>query len=290
MRVRYSFSSRRTRKLDKITKQKQKYPDIASKIIAVSDVILEILDARFINETRNSPLEKEIVKQNKKLIYVLNKSDLIDKKISENLRKELYPYVFVSCTKRTGIRALRNLIKKVSKTLEKREKRELKGGKIVEGEVGKIKVGVIGYPNVGKSSLLNVLVGKSSAGVGSDAGFTKGLQKIRLSEEIVLIDSPGVIPDEKYSSIDKKKLAEHTIFGGRSFSQIREPDIVVANIMLKYPEVLEKHYKIRADGDSEILIEEYGKRKGFMKSGGKVNEDRVSREILKDWQEGKIRF
>lgn len=289
MRVRYSFSSRRTGKLDKMTKQKQKYPDIASKIVAVSDVILEILDARFVQETRNNDLEKEIVKQGKKIIYVLNKSDLVDDKLDEKSRRELKPYIFVSCTKRKGIKDLRNLIKKVSKTVEKREKRELKGGKIVDGAVGKVKVGVIGYPNVGKSSLLNLLVGKSSAGVGSDAGFTKGIQKIKLSDDIVLIDAPGVIPDKKYSSTDRVKLAEHTIVGGRSFSQVKEPDMVVANLMLKYPEVLEKYYKIKAEGDSELLLESFGKKKGYMKRGGKVDEDKAAREILKDWQAGDIR-
>jgi len=290
MRTRYSFSSRRTRKIDNIRRQRQKYPDIASKIVAVSDIVLEILDARFINETRNLELEKEIERQNKKLIYVLNKSDLVSTKLERIIKEELYPYVFVSCTKRRGVKDLRNLIKKVSKSIEKREKREFKGGKIIESEEGKIKVGVIGYPNTGKSSLLNLLAGKSSAGVGADAGFTKGIQKIKLSDDIVLIDAPGVIPKVNYSSNDKVKLAEHAIVGGRSFSQVKDPELVVANLMLQYPGVLEKYYKIEAENDAEILIEELGKKKGFMKVGGKVDEDRVSREILKDWQKGIIRF
>jgi ribosome biogenesis GTPase A len=137
--------------------------------------------------------------------------------------------------------------------------------------------------------LLNVLIGKSSAGVGSDAGFTKGIQKIKLSKGIILIDTPGVIPKEDYSHSEMQKIAGHTILGGRSYSQVKEPVFVVQEIMLKFPGILEKHYEIEANGDAEILIEELGKKQGFLKKGGIVNEDTTARSILKDWQTGKIR-
>src|SRR5690606_27219401 len=102
----------------------------------------------------------------------------------------IYPYVLVSCTKRKGIKKLRDLIKITAKKIEKKEKREIKKDKIIVSENEKVKVGIIGYPNTGKSSLINILSGKGGAGVGSDAGFTKNIQKIRLSEDVVLIDSP----------------------------------------------------------------------------------------------------
>ena len=98
MRVQYLFSSRRTRRIAKIRKQRQKYPDISHKIVTVSDIILEVLDARFIKETRNIELETEIKKQKKKLIYVLNKSDLVKtKKVPKNFTS----YVFISCELKT---------------------------------------------------------------------------------------------------------------------------------------------------------------------------------------------
>lgn len=289
MRPRYSFSSRRNRRIDKIKKQRQKYPDILKKLVSISDIILEILDARFPEKTRNKEIEKEILKQNKKLIYVLNKADLIEKtKIQEY--NYLSPSVIISCTKRKGIKKLRNFIKQISKSIEKKEKKILKGEKIIESEDNKIKVGVIGYPNTGKSSLLNILVGKSSAGVGSDAGFTKGLQKIKLTEEIVLIDSPGVIPEKEYSQTEESKIAKHTIVGGRSYTQVKEPEIIIHNLMKEFPGILEKYYKIQAESDSEKLIEELGKSKGFFKKGGEVDEDKTARFILKDWQIGKIKL
>lgn len=268
MRVRYSFSSRRTGHLDKMRKQRKTYPELIKKIIQDSDIILEVLDARFPEETRNHEIEKEIKKLKKKIIYVLNKSDLTKKKIIE-----ISPTIAVSCKERKGIKNLRNLIKQLSKKIIKE---------------GKISVGVIGYPNTGKSSLINILIGKASAGTGAQAGFTRGIQKLKLDANTILFDSPGVIPEKEYSGTEKEKIAKHTIVGGRSYSQVKEPEIVIANIMKKYPDVLEKFYKIKANKDSEILIETLGKKRGFLKRGGEINEDQTARHILRDWQEGKI--
>lgn len=254
--------------LKNIRKQRKKYPALLEEIISQSDIILEILDARFPEKTRNKEIEKQIESKNKKLIYVLNKSDLTIKKPPLSLS------IFVSCKNRKGIRRLREQIKIQAKKIKK----------------DKIVVGVIGYPNTGKSSLINVLIGKSSARTGAEAGFTKAIQKLKLDSNIVLLDSPGVIPEKEYSGIQKEKIAEHTLVGGRSYAQVKEPDLVIAKLIKEYPNVLEKFYKINAKGNSEILIEELGKKKGFRKKRGEVNEDKTSRYILKDWQTGKIKI
>ncbi|KHO55323.1 MAG: hypothetical protein QT10_C0003G0040 [archaeon GW2011_AR19] len=298
MKPRYSFSSRRTRHTENINKQRGKYPMLILKIIRDSDIILEILDARFIEETRNPEIEEQIKKypkeypkeghkdtkqeilhkghkQNKKLIYVLNKSDLLLNKKEKKIN--LFPSILISCKERRDIKKLRNLIKILSKKIKK-----------PFGE--KILVGIIGYPNTGKSSLINLLIGKSSAGVGSEAGFTKGIQKLKLDENIFILDSPGVIPEEQYTHLEKDKISKQTIAGGRSFSQVKDPEIVVAKLISVYPQILEKFYDIQTNGDSEILIEELGRKKGFLKKGGFVDEDRTARHILRDWQTGEIRI
>ena len=101
-RVRYSFSSRRTGHIKNIRKQKKKIPSLIKEIVEVSDIVLEILDARFIQETRNKELEGLIKHQEKKIIYVLNKSDLVDlkSKILEVSLFKISPYIFVSCKRR----------------------------------------------------------------------------------------------------------------------------------------------------------------------------------------------
>ena len=288
--VQYTYSSHRTRRIDKIRKQRVKYPQVAKNIVDTSDIILEILDARFIEETQNTELEEEIKKQNKKIIYVLNKSDLVKPSKLKKITEKLRPYAIVSATNRKGIKDLRDLIKRIAKAVDKREKREILKDKVVfnPDAQNKIKVGVIGYPNAGKSSILNVLSGKSAAGVGADAGFTKNIQKIKLSEDIILIDSPGVIPEDQYSLTDKEKIAEHSLFGGKSYTQIKEPDMAVFQLFKRNKDTLNSFYKTNAE-DSDELIEQVGKQKGVLKKGGEVDEDKAAREILKAWQFGQIK-
>jgi len=252
-------------------------------------VILEVLDARFFEETRNLELEDEIKKQNKKIIYVLNKADLVKSSALSEIKRSVFPYAVVSCKDRKGIKNLRNLIKRLAKNMERVETREILKDKVVLGNGSKVKVGVIGYPNTGKSSLINLLSGKSSAGVGSDAGFTKNVQKIRLSENVVLVDSPGVIPEEEYSTSEKKKIAKMSLVGGKSYTQIKEPELAIDELYETHKNVLEKYYELESD-DSEDFLEKVGRRKNFLKKGGKVDFDKTSREILRVWQKGEIKF
>jgi len=279
-RVRYSFSSRRTGHIENIRKQREDFPEITLKLIDESDIILEIIDARFIEETRNKELEELIKKKRKLLIYILNKSDLVDKsKFDRDKLKEMYPYVFVSAKTKRGVKDLRARIKIEAKRVE-----------YPIDTSGKIRIAIIGYPNTGKSSLINVLLGRHSAGTASEAGYTKGIQKVKLSEGIHLIDSPGVIPRKQYSKTESEKMSQQAKVGGRSFNQVKEPEIVIQQIVRDHKGVLESHYNIDSKGDSEILVEELGKRMGFFKKKGIINEDQVARFIVREWQEGKIKI
>jgi hypothetical protein len=260
--------------------ERPKYPELAEKIVQMSDIILEVLDARFIQETRNIEVEDKIKNLKKKIIYVFNKSDLIDvKRMKAKEIISLTPKVFVSCITKKGGKELRNKIKITSYHVEKP----------VDTKLKKITVGIIGYPNTGKSSLINLLVGKPAAGIGADAGFTHGIQKVNLTSNIVLLDSPGVISKKDYSDSNLSAISKHTKVGARSYSQVKNPAMVVSDLIKEFPKVFDDFYNIDSEGDSEILVEKLGRKKGILKKGNEVDEDRTSRLILKDWQEGRIR-
>lgn len=277
MRVRYSFSSRRTRTIDQHNQHRSEFPALVRELVNKCEIILEVLDARFLEETRNAYLEGEIQKEGKKIIYVLNKADLVDK---SKLKKQalalgLYPFVPVSCKSRKGSSELRERIKIESKTLKT--------------NFPQIHIGVIGYPNTGKSSIINLLAGKAYAKTASEAGFTKGIQKIKISDDVMIIDTPGVIPQKEYSMQDSGKMVAHTKVSARGYDRAKDPEFIVHELMQQYPGILEKFYHIEANGDSELLIDELGKKKNFLLSGKRIDTDRAARIILKDWQEGKIK-
>lgn len=276
--------ARSMKRLKNLKKQRGKYPLLLERVIEISDIILEILDARFPKEMRNKEIEKLVKNKGKKIIYVLNKSDLTLKR-----DKRLNPRVFVSCKNKKGVTELRNKIKQEAAKIAPKgvpPNTEAGGKKI--GEYNRVQVGVIGYPNTGKSSLINLLIRRTSAKTGSEAGFTKGIQKLRLTENIQLLDSPGVIPAEEYSMASEEKIARHVKFGGRSYSQVKNPELVLNEIVKSNKKELEKFYKIKFK-DAEDLIEKIGKIKGFLKKGGEVNSDRAAKAVLKDWQLGSIK-
>jgi len=118
VRVRYSFGSRHTGRIGNIKKQRAKYPQVMKEVIEISDIVLEILDARYIEDTRNLEIEKEVVDAGKKLIYVFNKCDLVSvRKLEKNLPRWMRPYVIVSATKRIGLNDLKGRVKMEAKRI-----------------------------------------------------------------------------------------------------------------------------------------------------------------------------
>lgn len=285
-RVRYSFSSRKTGHLENIDKQKEKFPDLLKKVIQISDIILQVLDARFVEEMLNEEILDQLKGTKKKLIYVINKSDLVDiKKVKKSeILKHLKDYVFVSAKSGKGVTELRNKIKILSNQIRGEQKKKDNQD---ESFKQRIQVGIVGYPNAGKSSLINLLTRKGSTKVSSTSGYTKGLQKVKLIKDVLIIDSPGVIPTYEYTTTKKGHFSEHAKVNARSYDQVKDPQEIIEYLFEKHAEDLNSYYNTNAINSNE-LMDYVGKEKKLLKKGGKINEDRTARFILKDWQEGKI--
>ena len=259
-----------------ITNEHRKAFDlIAKEVIAVSDIVLEILDVRFIEQTRIPILEKMITDAGKKLIFILNKSDLVDTKqmVEEGKLGDVKPYVFVSSKLRRGkLQLLRKIKMEIAKANIK---------------FPRAHVGIIGYPNTGKSTLINYLAGRKSAPTSSEANYTRGAQKIRLTRDIILLDTPGVVPPMEDNLLQRSIIKKAEI-GAEKYTQTKDPELVVGNLIRKHGSEIEKFYGMEHEEDYEELAEKLGRKFNLLLKGNRVDLDKTYRRILKDWQEGKI--
>ena len=245
------------------------------------DIVYEVIDARM-------PISSKIVDiddliKDKPRILVVTKYDLCDKvetdKILDKYRKIGYNVVALdlmegNCNELISL--TKNIMKdinvdRVNKGMKERTARVL----------------IIGAPNVGKSTLINRLVGRKSAGVGNTPGFTKSLSWIRVNKDIELLDSPGIL----WPKMEDQEVA-HTL---AAFSSIKEEilnlDEIASYILRKmfelYPEKLEMRYGITEL--DEALIEVYdiiGKKRGALSKGGVTDYERVSDIIVRDLKNG----
>lgn len=243
--------------------------NIVNKVIGDADILLLILDSRMIDSTRNIEIEHKVEKAGKPLIYVMNKCDLVDKTYLENYKKKMKKIcIFVSAKNHLGTTMLRE---KIGITASK------------NGIKGEIKVGVLGYPNVGKSSIINALNGKSAAPVSSISGYTKAVQKVGVGGKIMMIDTPGVIP---YHEDDAKK---HSIIGTIDHNREKDPDVVALNLLNEFPGLIEEFYGVEIHEDKEETLEAIAIKLNMVLKAKEVDFMRASRKILFDWQTGKIR-
>ena len=256
-------------------KTEQHWQDVFQAVMKYTDVVLEILDARNPIATHNHVIEK-FIEQNKpsvEIILVLNKSDLIPKEILDEwmqyFKIKRYKIYSTSAKHRKGTMFLFHRL------------REL-------GNKGNQNILIVGYPNTGKSTLIQALTkNRKKVGVSSSAGFTRAIKKIKLTNEIYLIDTPGVIP------IDETNETEIAIKACMVADKVKDPLAVVEAIYKLLPRSqFERVYNIKTDTSDGIeeLIEKIGKKHGPLKSGGKVNDVEVQKRIIRDWQSNKLHY
>lgn len=245
---------------------------IAENVIKKVQIVLLIVDARMPQLSKNELLEALVARHEGILVRVFTKRDLVSEEGLKEL-KRLYPdgYI-VSGTKNIGVNKLKQGLMIMAKRMG----------------LDRPKVGVVGYPNVGKSALINALAHRARAKVSSKAGTTRGVQWVKAGS-LMILDSPGVVP-----MIDTEvRLA---MIGAKNPEKILNPEKVACRIIKdvggKNPASLKELYGIdyeKQKGDYDALLA-IGKARGFLLKGGIVDENRTAMQIIRDWQRGVLRI
>lgn len=247
------------------------------KVIDSSDVIIQVLDARDPTGTRSNSIETYLKKEKpwKHLIFVLNKCDLIPTWVTKRwvaVLSQEYPTLafHASLTNSFGKGSLIQLLRQFGK---------------LHTDKKQISVGFIGYPNVGKSSVINTLRSKKVCNVAPLAGETKVWQYITLMRRIFLIDCPGVV----YPSEDSE--SDIVLKGVVQVEKIKNPEEHIGAVLERAkPEYIQKTYRIPTWNSAEDFLEKLAFRTGKLLKGGEPDLSTVSKMVLNDWQRGRIPF
>ncbi len=250
--------------------------------IDLIDVVFEVIDARIPYSSKNEDINSII--SNKPRVLIITKTDLCDLDITNKWKKYYedkgYVVIMLDLINSSNLKELYNKIdpiigelnnKRISKGLKPRRARIL----------------VVGVPNVGKSTLINRLVGKKATNVGNKPGITKSLEWIRINDKLELLDTPGILMPKINDIEVAKNLASMTAIKEEVLN-IDEIAIYIINKMLSlYKDNIISRYNLTNTDDLIEVLDQIGKKIGAIKNN-EVDYDKVYLRVIKDLQEGRL--
>ena len=247
--------------------------------IDLIDIVFEVIDARIPKSSKNNDIE-DIIK-NKPRILIMTKSDLCDKNITLEWKKYYegkgYRVVLLDLL-HDNVNEIFSIVNELMESIN--SKRISKGLK-----PRRVRSLVLGIPNVGKSTLINRLVGKKAVNVGNKPGITKNLEWIRINDKLELLDTPGILWPKFNDSTIAYNLASMTAIK-EEILDIEDISIYIIKTMFKlYPDNIINRYGVNDDEDIVNILDGIGKKIGAVRNG-EVDYDRVYTKVLRDLRDG----
>ncbi|XP_029851938.1 guanine nucleotide-binding protein-like 3 isoform X1 [Aquila chrysaetos chrysaetos] len=270
------------------------------KVIEASDVVLEVLDARDPMGCRCPQLEQAVTCSggDKKLLLVLNKIDLVPKENLEKwlhyLKKEFPTVAFKSATLMKD-RTMQEQFKKRRARVDLSRTTECFGSKCLlkllqqhgKTQNKAIQVGVVGFPNVGKSSIINSLKGVRACNVGLARGVTKSMQIVHIDKQTKMLDSPSIIADPSNSAL---ALALRSIIDTEESDSADVLEGVDAILNHCSKQQVMMHYSIPDFKNTEEFLTLLAQKRGMLKKGGVPDIENIAKLLLCDWTGAKISY
>ncbi len=253
--------------------------------IKLVDVVVEILDARIPRSSTNPMLIN--VLGNKPKVIALNKTDMADNAKTDlwmqKLKNSGLPVCKVDCATGKGVKQLISMIQVAAKpVIDKWLKKGVRNRSV--------RVMIVGIPNVGKSTLINRLVGKNKVVAADKPGVTRGQQWITIAKGLELLDTPGVLWPKFEDPEVGFCLAATGAIKEDVFDREQATELLIDRLMQRYPEELKTKYAVEFENSDDVraVITKIATSRGCIKAGGVLDLDRVIQTVLRDFRSGRL--
>ena len=253
--------------------------------IKLVDVVVEMLDARIPRSSTNPMLIN--VLGNKPKVIALNKTDMADSTKTElwmqKLKNSGLPVCKVDCATGKGVKQLISMIQVAAKpVIDKWLKKGLRNRSV--------RVMIVGIPNVGKSTLINRLVGKNKVVAADKPGVTRGQQWVTIAKGLELLDTPGVLWPKFEDPEVGFCLAATGAIKEDVFDREQATELLIERLMQRYPEELKSKYAVEFENSDDVraVVTKIAISRGCIKAGGVLDLDRVIQTILRDFRSGRL--
>lgn len=249
------------------------------------DAVCELLDARIPYSSRNPDIDR--LAGDKPRLIILNRVDLADPSItvkwSRYFQSSGFEVLETDAKSGKGVNQFSSAVRRLLK-----EKIDYYNSK---GQIGRpMRVMILGIPNVGKSTFINRVAGRKAAIAGDKPGVTRGKQWISIDKGLDLLDTPGIL----WPKFESQEVGEALALTNAINADVIDKETLAANFLIRlrslYPGTIEARYKFQPSLEQNgfELLEEAGRKRGFLVSGGEVDIERMANTLLSEYHDGKL--